>query len=167
MIRKATTNDCPRIAEIHVFSWRYAYKDFISMEFLINKMTVQRREKVFLELISGQNGNDETYVFEENNIIKGFMTIGNCRDDDKGKETFELEGIYIDPLFQRQKIGSKLVNLCIEEALKQEKSEITLWVFEKNINSIKFYEKTGFKMDGKIKLMELFNENAIRMCRKL
>ena len=32
MIREANISDCPRIAEIHVFSWR-AYRDFISTEF--------------------------------------------------------------------------------------------------------------------------------------
>ena len=167
MIREANLNDCSRIAEIHVFSWRCAYKEFISMEFLINKMTVNKREKVFLQFLSDQNSNNKTYIFEENNIIKGFMTIGDCRDNDKGEKTFELDGIYIDPLFQRQKIGTKFVNLCIEEALKRKKEEITLWVFEKNTNSIKFYEKMGFKRDGQIKLMELFKKNAIRMCKKL
>ena len=163
MIRKANISDSPRLAEIHVFGWRCAYKDFISMEFLINKHTVKKREEKFNEYLSDNNDYGKTYVFEENNIVKAFMTIGNCRDDDKNDETFELQGIYVDPLFQRQKIGTHFVDYCIKEAHIQNKKEIVLWVFEKNHESVKFYEKMGFNKDGKCKIMENFNESVIRM----
>ena len=149
MIRKAFVNDCSRIAEIHVFSWRYAYKEFISMDFLINEMTVKKRDENFHKDLSEENENIKTYVYEENNIIKGFMTISECRDVDKNNDTFELCGIYVDPLFQRQYIGTKFVKYCMEEALNKSKKEIILWVFEKNNDSIKFYEKMGFEIDGK------------------
>jgi GNAT superfamily N-acetyltransferase len=166
MIREASINDCSRIAEIHVFSWRSAYKDFISMEYLINKLTVKIREEKFYEYFSDIHNNDKNYVFEEENVIKGFMTIGETRDEDKTEETFELHGIYIDPLFQRQKIGTKFVNKCLEEAINRRKKEITLWVFEKNNDSIQFYKKMGFEFDGKILRKETFNENAIRLIKK-
>ena len=167
MIREAEIEDCSRIAEIHVFGWRSAYMEFISMEFLFSKFTVIKREEKFREYLSDKSGCNKTYVFEEDKIIKAFMTTGNCRDEDKSSKTFELEGIYVDPLFQRQKIGAQLVNYCIDEAISNDKNEITLWVFEKNIASINFYRKMGFAPDGKIKLMEAFNENAIRMSRKI
>jgi ribosomal protein S18 acetylase RimI-like enzyme len=167
MIRKVNVEDIPRLAEIHVFAWRCAYKDFISMEYLVNKMTVKNREKAFNEYLSNKENIEKNYVYEEDNMIKGFMTIGDCRDEDKDELTFELMGIYIDPLFQRQKIGTKFVEKCINEARKHEKKEITLWVFEKNIESIKFYQKMGFVINRKIKLTERFNENAIRLRMEL
>ena len=167
IIRKACIENAPRMAEIHVFGWRCAYKDFIPMDFLINKHTVNKREEKFREYLSGNNDYGETYVFEENNIIKAFMTIGNCRDEDKNNKTFELQGIYVDPLFQRQKTGTHLVEYCIKEARIKDKNEIVLWVFEKNYETIKFYKKKGFEKDGKSKLSEYFNENIIRMSMKL
>ena len=163
MIREAILMDCSRMAEIHVFGWRCAYKEFISMEFLFNKFTVKNREEKFKEYLSNTNNSDKTYIFEENNIVKAFMSIGNCRDEDKNEDAFELEGIYVDPIFQRQKIGTQFVNYCIGEAKSKNKKEITLWVFEKNNDSIKFYERIGFKTDGKTKMMEAFKEKAIRM----
>ena len=163
MIREATPNDSPRIAEIHVFAWRCAYKEFIPMDFLINEMTVKSREKKFHEYLSDVNNSDETYVYEESNIVKGFLTMGDCRDDDKTNETFELMGIYIDPLFQRQHIGTQFVDYCIKNAVERGKKEITLWVFEKNTNSIAFYKKMGFELDGKTELRERYKENIIRM----
>ena len=125
-------------------------------------MTVKNREEKFIEYLNVDERTDETYVYEEDNIIKGFMTIGDCRDDDKDRNTFELYGIYIDPLFQRQHIGTRLVEYCIQEAIKENKTEIVLWVFEKNKDSIEFYNKMGFSPDGKTKIYETFNERAIR-----
>jgi hypothetical protein len=55
MIREAILKDCPRIAEIHIFGWRCAYKEFISIEYLINKMTVRNREEKFIEYLSNKN----------------------------------------------------------------------------------------------------------------
>jgi ribosomal protein S18 acetylase RimI-like enzyme len=165
MIREANVNDSSRIAEIHVFGWRCAYKEFISMEFLFNKFTVKSREEKFNDLLSIKENFDKTYVFEENDVIKAFMTIGNSRDEDKNEKTYELWGIYVDPIFQRQKIGTQLVNYCIKEAEDKGKEEIILWVFEKNNSSIEFYKRMGFNKDGKQKIMEAFNEKAIRMIK--
>ena len=167
MIRIACVEDSSRIAEIHVFGWRCAYKEFISVEYLYKKLSVKIREEKFIQFLSNKNINNENFVYEDQNIIRAFLTIGDCRDEDKNDETFELMGIYVDPLFQRQKIGTKLVNFCIEKAIDKNKKEIILWVFEKNNESIKFYEKMGFNKDGKKKLIENFNEFAIRMEKKI
>ena len=168
MIRIANIEDSSRMAEIHVFGWRCAYKDFIPLDYLYNKFTVKVREEKFREYFSIKHDNEEIYVYEHQNIVKAFLTIGNFRDDDdKDKKIFELMAIYVHPLFQRQKIGTKLVEFCIKEAISKNKEELVLWVFEKNKESIKFYEKMGFKKDGKKKLMEFFNEYAIRMSKKL
>jgi len=137
------------------------------LDYLINKMTVKKREEKFIEYLSVDEKTDETYVYEEDNIIKGFMTIGDCRDEDKDHNTFELWGIYIDPLFQRQHMGAKCVDYCVSEAIKRDKKEIVLWVFEKNKDSIEFYKKMGFSPDGKNKIYESVNEKGIRFSRKL
>jgi len=43
MIRKATVEDANRLAEIHVFGWRFAYRNLISDELLFKKMNVVKR----------------------------------------------------------------------------------------------------------------------------
>jgi len=167
MIRKAEISDSSRLAEIHVFGWRCAYKDFIPFSYLFNTMSVKKHYEIFIGFLSAENKTDEIYVFEERNIIKGFMTLGDCRDADKDENTYELQGIYVDPMFQRQKIGTILVDFCIDEAIKRGKKEITLWVFSKNTESRLFYQKMGFIDDGKTKTIESVNEIAIRLYRVL
>lgn len=160
-------DDCPRIAEIHVFGWRHAYREFISPDYLFSKMTVKNSENKFREYLGAETGTSETFVYENGNIIKGFMTIGNSRDEDKNSETFELHGIYVDPLFQGKGVGTELVNFCTARAKKQNRTEIILWVFKKNENTKKFYKKTGFMPDGKSKILETFNEKAVRYIKKI
>lgn len=119
------------MAEIHIFGRRCAY-------------TVNIHTERFIELLNNEIGNkDNTYVYGNDTIIKGFMTTGDCRDDDK------LEGVYVDPIFQRQPRGTELVKNCIEEAKSKNKKEITVWVFEKNKRSISFYEKMYFRKGNK------------------
>jgi ribosomal protein S18 acetylase RimI-like enzyme len=167
MIRLAKIEDSSRMAEINVFGWRCAYKHFISLEYLFNDLSIKNKEKRFIEILSIKNNPGKTYVFEEKNIVKAFMIIGNCNDEDKNEKTFELWAVYVDPLFQRQNIGKQLLDFCVNEAIKAKKEEITVWVFEKNDESIKFYEKMGYKKKKKIKIDEKHKENEIRMIKKL
>jgi ribosomal protein S18 acetylase RimI-like enzyme len=168
MIRQANIKDAQRLAEIQVFAWRYAYKDFISIEYLFKELTVKDREKIFNENLSQNNDNNvRTFVFEDKNIIKGYITIGDCRDNDKTNEIYEIWSVYVDPLFQRQKIGTELIKYCISEALNLNKKEITLLVFEKNNKSIEFYKKMGFVFDGKVNYIEYFNVNEIRLIYRI
>jgi len=93
MIRTATIDDVYRIAEIHVMGWRFAYRNIISEDYLYKTMHISKRVVAFTKHIEERN--EETYVFEENQIIKAFMTIGRCRDSDK-PDCYELWGLYYD-----------------------------------------------------------------------
>ncbi|MCL2321749.1 MAG: GNAT family N-acetyltransferase [Oscillospiraceae bacterium] len=150
MIRPVKISDVSRIAEIHVFGWRCAYKGIVSDDFLFNKMLVSKQISYFSVAIL--NNIEESYVFDDG-IIKAFLTIGACRDEDKSK-TFELWGIYVDPFMKRQGIGSKMVHYCERIAIQRRFDEVCLWVLEKNINARKFYEKLGYFPDGKRKFIE-------------
>ena len=167
MIRKALVSDYCRLAEIHVFGWRCAYKDFIPIEYLINKMIVKFREDKWHKILTEIDDSNKTYVYEENNIIKGIMTIGDCRDEYRTDKTFELWSLYIDPLFQRKNIGMKFMEFCKKEAKNKGKQEIVLWVFEKNINAIKFYTKIGYIFDGRKNFLNEINENELRFKLKI
>jgi len=163
MIREANVNDSSRISEIKVFGWRCAYKDFISIDFLFNELSVKSSYEILVEIISNKEDSDKIFVYEEDNIVKGYMIMGDCLDYDKNYYTSELKEIYIDPLFQRQHIGTQLVKYIIQEAKNSEKREIIVWVFDKNKNAILFYEKMGFKVDGKTEKNIKYNEYKIRM----
>ena len=51
MIRLVKLEDSSRMAEINVFGWRCAYKNFISLEYLFKDFSVKSREKKFIEIL--------------------------------------------------------------------------------------------------------------------
>jgi len=163
MIRPIELRDVPRAAEIHVFGWRSAYRGIVSDDFLFNHMIVSNRIDRFYEAV--RNNTEETYVFDDG-IIKAILTIGICRDTDKPK-SFELWGIYVEPLMKRQGIGSIMVRFCEEKAMDRGFTEVCLWVLKNNFGARPFYEKLGYLPDGNSKFIQFLNATEIRYCKKL
>lgn len=83
----------------------------------------------------------DVYIFEENNIIKGFVGI---------VENNYIGGIFVKKNYQREGIGKKLIDFC-----KNKYSYLTLHVFKKNHKAINFYNKNDFMI-----LDELINEDT-------
>jgi ribosomal protein S18 acetylase RimI-like enzyme len=163
MIRVMQISDVSRVAEIHVFGWRSAYRGIVSDEFLFNKMIVSNRIKWFENAVRNQT--EESYVFDDG-IIKAILTIGACRDSDKTK-SFELWGIYVEPFMKRQGIGSKMVNYCEKTAIERGYNEVCLWVLKNNTDARLFYENLGYYPDGAEKFIDFLAASEIRYSKEL
>ncbi len=165
MIRKADLSDGQRISEIVVFGWRTAYKDIVPMDFLYKELSVKANCERFLANYGKPDA--QTYVSEHGGIVDGIMKVGTSRDDDRGENEFELMAIYVDPNFIGKGIGSELIDECEEIARIRGKDEIVIWVFEKNNAARSFYEKHGYAMDGKKKVLEAFSQEEVRYRKKV
>jgi len=108
----------------------------------------------------------EEYVFEENEIIKGFMIMANCRDEDK-KEAFELTAIYVEPFYKRQGIGTQMLSYFEKIAKDKNMREAVVWAFANNIEGKRFYEKNGYIYDGAKKMIKEYNQEEIRYVKTL
>lgn len=71
----------------------------------------------------------EIYVYIIKEKIVGFIGLNNNY----------IEGIFIDTENQCKGIGTSLLN-----KIKENKNNLTLSVYKKNINAINFYKKNGF-----------------------
>ena len=135
LIRKATIKDISRIAEILVFVKRMNYRaifrnDAVSFgEIQVIPVAERYSRPEILENI---------WVYEADGIVKGLIRI-------VGKEVVEL---YVEHFFQGQGIGAELI-----EFAKKEHDVKSLWVLEKNVNAIRFYEAHGFHLTDK-KILE-------------
>ena len=174
MIRTAHGDDAPRIAEIHVFGWRAAYRGIIPDGYLFGGLSVTRRAAALAGKLESE---EETYVWEDGplpslpgkepaSVIRGWMTIGDSRDED-ADGAFELWGIYVDPLMKRTGVGRALVAFCEAEARARGKSEITLWVLRDNAPSRAFNEALGFAPDGKEQFLEGLGTTETRYRKRL
>ena len=164
MIRKAKLEDSSRIADIQIFGWRNAYRGIIDDLILFNKLNIEKKSQSIRKVL--EEGKEEWYVYEEESIIKGMMIIGKSRDSDKA-ESFELWALYIDPLMMRQGIGSQMIKYCENEGREKGFKENVLWVLGKNKIGIGFYEKNGYRKDGKAQEIEKLKATEIRYAKEL
>ena len=161
MIRRAATDDSARIAEIEVFSSRYAYKNVVSDICLFKDMSVENRIPVYRRWIS--ENRFELYVCEDSGtgVIRGMMGIGLCEDDDK-EGAFELHFIYVDPGFVRMGYGSEMLQFFEQKGREKGCTEFVIWVLEENEMGRNFYEKNDYRSDGKEKTFKRWNKREIR-----
>ncbi len=165
MIRNASVDDVPRIAEIQTCGWRYAYRGLIPDHELFAERLVSKAMKAIAKRLEN-NQNIVVYEDDKDEIIKGFALFGNSRDDDK-KNASEIYALYVQPEFTRLNVGKQILEYVINIAKNNNIGEIIIWVLDGNEKGIMFYKKNNFFMDGKQKLIEKWNRNELRMFKNL
>ncbi len=132
IIRKATPSDAKQIKMLHNQTYKISYRNFIPDDYLDNlNATEEKIEKVKAHI------QESTYfVATENEQILGFINIGYNSSD-----TLEIYALYIAPNYQKQGIGSALINTVINE--NKNINKCILWTMKYG-PSLKFYEKHGF-----------------------
>ena len=163
MIKEATIEDIPRIAEIHVCGWRYAYRGIISDHELFTHRLVSRSIHKFEQRFQ-EHQHITVYVDERDHILKGFAWHGKSRDDDLNN-VYEIYAIYVQPEFMRQQIGTSLMQAVEEQAHQEQYHGVHVWVFEKNHRAHMFYRKNHYHKDGQRKFIDAWNEDEIRMIK--
>ena len=161
MIREAGIEDAARIAEIDVMSSRFAYRDILPEEILYHELSVENRVPVYTRWINEKRF--ELYVYEDpgTGTVKAMMGTGMCEDEDK-KEAFELHFLYVDPGYVRTGIGSEMLAFCEQKGRERGCPESVVWVLEGNGMGRSFYEKNGYRPDGKEKIFKRWNQREIR-----
>jgi GNAT superfamily N-acetyltransferase len=156
--------DIPRVAEIHVFGWRAAYRGIVDDAYLFGTLAVEKRIASLGRAF--EEGREETWLLEEEGIVKGFSTMGPCRNPDKA-DAFELWGLYVEPLMKGAGIGSRLLRHCEDEARARGHGENCLWVLRDNAAAHRFYEGRGYAPDGKEEILERFGVVELRYAKGL
>lgn len=146
MIRKAEIKDISRIAEILVFDKRINFRPiFKNDDYSFNELQVLK----VAEEYSRPEKLDNIFVYDDG-IVKGLIHM-------EGTEIVEL---YVDYFFQNQGIGGRLM-----EYAKREHNADRLWVIEKNVKAVRFYEAHGFRFSGERKCEEGTTEFLVMMTR--
>lgn len=131
MIRKLDNKDVNRIMEIWLESTIKAHS-FIEKEYWQSNYNTVK--DVYIPIA-------ETYVYEENDVIKGFISIID-------KEF--IGALFVDNDYQGLGVGSKLINFVLNKY-----DTLSLAVYKENLKSVRFYKKMGFEI-----LSEEINEDS-------
>ena len=144
-IRKATTADVSRIAEILVFTKRMNYRPiFRNDKVSFGEIQVLPLAQEYLktpELL------DPIWVYDDE-FVKGVLHVENG----------QIQELYVDSFFQNRGIGASLIDFAIQKC--QAKS---LFVLEKNAGAIRFYERHGFALTKERQLEPGTKEHIVRM----
>ena len=157
-IRRAKAGDEGEIANIHINSWREAYRGLLPQTMLDElPLTFKRRQTMWQKAI--QENKSVIYVAQSNYGIIGFACFSETKEE-FFKGYFEVNAIYLLEKFKGKGIGFSLLKHGLQSALALGFSKAFCWVLEDN-PTIKFYEKSGAIYTGQEKLDEIGGKKVI------
>lgn len=146
--RAAVPGDADAIAQVHVASWRAAYRGIIPDDHLDGLdwrewATVRRGQ---LEQ-AAENGIRVDVALDGASIV-GFVAIGPERDADPSEPPgYEVYALYLAPGAWGRGIGRDLLVRALADV--PDAAQVVLWVLEGNVRGRAFYERQGLRADGK------------------
>jgi GNAT superfamily N-acetyltransferase len=149
-VRRATPEDAPAIAEIHVRTWQVAYRDYFAAEYLVGQDRFLEEDSLRRREQGLANPDWTTFVAEEDGRILGFaVAYGN--QDGLGPEVGELGAIYVNPDYWGLGIGTALIGEVEGLLAKFGHNRAILWTLGHNERTRRFYENRGWRFDGATK----------------
>jgi len=146
-IRKSVIQDASRLAEILIFTKRMDYrKIFHDDKVSFGEMQVFPLAQ---DYIANPEKLENIWVYDDE-FVKGMLHI-------EGNEIIEL---YVDSFFQNEGIGARLIEFAIQMF-----DVSKLFVLEKNIGAICFYQRHGFSLTQERQLEEGTTEYIVKMER--
>ena len=148
-MRPARPEDARQVAQVHVSSWRHAYRGMLPDENL-EPLSIDDREAMWLGASSDPDPKSGTFVAEIEGRIVGFASFGRSRDDDAPAGTGEVPAIYVEPAALGTGVGRELLRAATDALRDAGFDRASLWVLEANDLARRFYEKAGWRWDGSV-----------------
>ena len=130
-------------AYVHWKSWQESYAGLVDADYL-RRLTLESCEERAFRWTA------DTWVAKLDGHVVGFVCCGPDREHPGAGEIYAL---YVLEAYQKQKIGWRLMQLCLEEL--RGCGRIFLWALAGNDKAIRFYERVGFRRDGAEKVITL------------
>lgn len=146
-VREAALTDSLEMSTVYTQSWKAAYSGILSDDYL----DALNNEKWTEELVDKFESNSiKAWVVSSGKEIIACATVADSKYT-KYEGYLEVESLYVLPKYWENKAGSLLMDEILSYAKKEGYEHLNLWDFEDNAESIKFYEKFGFKANGDLK----------------
>jgi GNAT superfamily N-acetyltransferase len=136
-LTKAKEKDLDTIAKLATVIWNDHYVSIVGQE-QVNYMLAKIYN--YESLLDQMNNKLHTfYLIEKDDQSIGFIAVSSNNQED-----YFLHKFYIDQKKSNSGIGTKTLDLLIQEVKPK---SLTLTVNRQNFKSINFYFKNGFKID--------------------
>jgi len=161
IIRRAIKEDGAEIANVHLNSWREAYRNLLPQDYL-DQLPLSFRKRMNLWSQTAVMNDRALYVAENKLGIIGFSVFAPARDKNLN-EHGELGAIYLLEKFKGQRIGAALLKMGMKQLLEWNYSKAYCWVLQNN-PTIKFYEKSGAVFNGMEKSDDIGGLKVKELC---
>lgn len=118
-------------ATVHSIAWIASHRSFCASDFVAVHTPERQRQYVLDKMRQGSR-----FFLLVDDLPVGVVSVNGCL----------IEDLYVLPEKQRQGYGTKLLQFAIEKC----GGVSTLWILENNRNALRFYEKHGFRLTGRI-----------------
>ena len=149
-IRYATLNDARSISTIYQQSTQSAYQDVMA-EAPIYSRLLGRLEPFWIQKLAIPPTKEQRLlVAEYEGQVIGFVEIGAATypEEVESESTGELHFLFVAPDFMGCGIGSRLLARATELLREDGYDQAILWVFSRNLQARRFYERQGWNTNG-------------------
>jgi GNAT superfamily N-acetyltransferase len=141
-VRLAEPGDCGEIAEVHVGTWRAAYRDVFPSEVLA-ELSVDERAAQWRTRIERDSA--IVWVAETRGRVVGFASVGPSRTEE---DVGELYAIYVLPDAWGSGAARELMVSAKAWFASEGYATAMLWVLADNPRARRFYEREGWRAEG-------------------
>lgn len=142
VIKRAAIDDADVVGKVHSAAWKQTYQGVFSQEYLDSDSPSVRREEFMRSLDDKQC----VYLLLE----EEGQAVGIVKLIDRGDE-IEIASIYILKELRGRGFGHKAIEYICSE---YKDHRIVLWVLDNNIKACLFYEKCGFVLTDKERVID-------------
>ena len=144
-IRKAEPQDAPALGHIQVTSWRSAFRNIASDDYL-HMVSEENQAADWKEILS--DAEQVVFIAETEDKLVGYAWAYK-EEDDSIEWDSELVSMHILPEYKRQGMGRKLFSAIASQLKELGCTSVYLWVLEDNHPSRECYKALGGQLAGK------------------
>lgn len=141
LIRPARVDEAAAIAAFHAKIWHQTYRDIAPAEAL-ETLDAAHRLASWQTYLNQPKPRQHTLLVMDADSIAGLAHFGAATDPVFGARA-EIKHLYIDPTYQRQGLGKRLLVAAFSQMLQDGFSAAGLAVVSNNKNALQFYTASG------------------------
>lgn len=151
-IRRGRRDDAASIGRVHVETWQSAYAGLLP-DTMLAGMSDVRQSAWWGQALADPGQARGIFVAEDEDMgVVGFGSCGPVRDppegiDVRGSRLGEIYTLYVEPDFQNQGLGRRLLAQMFDQLLKDGCDCAVLWMLAENPTRF-FYEGLGGERVG-------------------
>lgn len=142
-LREPVLSDAPRIAELHVATWRETYSHLLPEDFFTEEH-VQSRHQMWNQILMNLHEEWSIRIAESRGRLIGFVFFGPSfgPEDQKLPRDRQLFSLYVAADRYGTGVGQALLDATAGDG------PAMLWVARDNPRAVAFYLRNGFEFDG-------------------